>query len=69
MNNIFQKTSAYWAKYSEYEYRQGKNGHLYIEPTPTAKPSVYDPLVNAEAMVLDALNVGRLAMKESGGKP
>lgn len=68
MNNIFQKTSAYWAKYSEYEYRRGEDGNLYIMPAPTAKPSVYDPLISAEAMVVDALNVGRLAMKDVGEK-
>ena len=66
MNNIFQKTSSYWAKYSEYEYRQGKDGILYLTPTPTAKPSVYDPLKDSSTMVLDALNVGMLAMKRAG---
>ena len=66
MNNIFQKTSSYWARYSEYEYRRGGDGHLYITPAPTAKPSIYNPLANAEAMVVDALNVGRLAMKRDG---
>lgn len=69
MNNIFQKTSAHWAKYSEYEYRQGEDGNLYIMPAPTAKPSVYDPLADAETMVVDALNVGRLAMKRESVKP
>lgn len=64
MNNLFQKTSAYWAKYSEYEYRRGEDGLLYLMPSPTAVPSVYDPLANAEALVLDAVNVGRLAMKQ-----
>jgi len=66
VNNIFQKTSAYWAKYSEYEYRQGEGGILYIMPAPTAKPSVYDPLKDAETMVVDAINVGRLAMRDGG---
>ena len=37
-------------------------------PTSDAKPSVYDPLENAEAMVIDALNVGRLAMKQVSEK-
>ena len=54
--------------YSEYEYRRGEGGNLYIVPTPDAKPSVYDPLENAEAMVIDALNVGRLTMKQVGNK-
>ena len=68
MNNIFQKTSAFWARYSEYEYRRGEDGQLYITPTQSAKPSVYDPLVNAKAMAVDALNVGRLSMKLAGEK-
>jgi hypothetical protein len=68
MNSIFQKTSAFWAKYSAYEYRKDEDGMLYITPEPTAKPSVYDPLENAEAMVLDALNVGRLVMRNIGIK-
>jgi len=65
MNIIFQKTSSFWAKYNEYEYRQGKDGNLYLTATPTAKPSVYDPLKDSETMVIDALNVGMLAMKRA----
>lgn len=63
MNKLFQKTNAYWAKYSEYEYRQGEDGNLYLMPKPMAVPSVYDPMKEAETLVVDALNVGRLAMK------
>lgn len=65
MKNIFQKVRSYWAKYSEYEYKQSKDGVLYIAPTQTAKSSVYDPLKEAETMVIDALHVGRLAMKRN----
>ena len=50
-------------RYSEYEYNQGDDGHLYLTPTPTVKPAVYDPMKEADALVVDALNVGRLAMK------
>jgi len=64
MNNLFQKTNAYWAKYSDYEYRQGENDNLYIVPTEVALPSVYDPMKEVEAIVVDAINVGRLAMKQ-----
>jgi len=32
MNILFQKTNAYWARYSEYEYRQGEDAHLYLMP-------------------------------------
>jgi len=64
MNSLFEKTNAYWARYSDYEYRQGKDGILYIMPTETALPSVYDPMKEVESLVVDAINVGRLAMKQ-----
>jgi len=69
MNNIFTKTNAYWAKYSEYEYRRSEDGALCLTPTSTAKPSVYDPMKDPETLVVDALNVGRLAMKRGDDKP
>ena len=68
MNILFQKTNAHWVKYSEYEYRRGEDDHLYLMPAPKAKPSVYDPMKDAEALVVDALNVGRLAMRQGGEK-
>ncbi|MCL1883478.1 MAG: hypothetical protein FWF81_06990 [Defluviitaleaceae bacterium] len=64
MNNLFQKTNAYWAKYSDYEYQQDKDDNLYIMPTETALPSVYDPMKEVEILVVDAINVGRMAMKQ-----
>ena len=67
MNNLFQKTNAYWARYSNYEYRKGDDGTLYIMPTGAALPSVYDPMKEVEALVVDAINVGRLAMKCGSG--
>ena len=30
MDNIFQVTSSYWAKYSGYEYRKGNDDILYL---------------------------------------
>jgi len=65
MNKIFEATSSYWAKYSEYEYRKGNDDILYLTPTPKAKPTVYDPLKDGEVLVLDALNVGMLTMKRA----
>ena len=56
MNNLFKQVSSNWVKYSEYEFRD--NGEfLYITPTPNAKPIIYNPLKNADEMVVDALNV------------
>ena len=68
MNILFQKTNACWAKYSEYEYKKGEDGNLYIMPAPKATPTTYDPLEDAETLVIDALNVGRLAMKRGSEK-
>lgn len=64
MNSLFQKTSSHWVKYSEYVCRE-KDGVLYVMPAPKAKPVIIDPLEDAEAMVLDALNVGMLQMNRS----
>lgn len=66
MNNLFQKTSYTWVKYSEYDYRHGEDGALYLTPAPKAKPSLYDPLKEADTMVLDMLNVGMLCMNRAG---
>jgi hypothetical protein len=37
-----------------------------VTPAAKAKPEVYDPLKDADAMVTDALNVGLLMMKRAG---
>jgi hypothetical protein len=68
MDTLFKKTNAYWVKYSEYEYRCDDGGNFYIMPESTAKPSVYDPIKDPEPLVVDALNIGRLAMKQDIGK-
>ena len=62
MKNLFEHTSSTWVRYSSYEYR--KSGSiLYITPTAGSSPILYDPLENYEALVLDALNLGRLASR------
>ncbi|HCA30989.1 MAG TPA: hypothetical protein DEP23_16250 [Ruminococcaceae bacterium] len=68
MNNLFQKASSCWVKYSEYEIKKAADGTKYVKPTPNAKPSIYDPLKDAETLVLDALNVGLLLMGRKGDK-
>jgi len=67
MNQLFKKTNAYWVKYNAYVYKQGKDGNLYIMPAEEALPTVYDPM-KEETLVVEALNVGRLAMKRGEGK-
>lgn len=68
MNHLFQKTSSHWVKYSEYELKKAGDGKAYVTPAPKAKPAVYDPLKDAGAMVVDALNVGLLQMNRAGKK-
>ena len=62
MKNIFEHSSSHWVKYDGYEIRPAADGVLYITPNDNAEPRVYDPLINAKAMVIDALNVGLLCM-------
>ena len=65
MDNLFQKTSSHWVKYSEYELREN-DGIVYLKPAPKAKPVVYDPLKESGNMVIDTLNVGMLQMNRAG---
>ena len=58
MNNLFQGASSSWVKYSGYEIKVAADGTRYVKPAPQAKPTVFNPLKNAEAVVVDALNVG-----------
>lgn len=68
MINLFQKASSHWVKYSEYEIRKAADGTEHITPAPKAKPAVYDPLKDADTIVLDALNVGMLQMNRAGAE-
>jgi hypothetical protein len=68
MKNLFSRASSHWVKYSEYELKQADNGKRYITPAPKAKPTVYDPLKDAEALVVDALNIGMLLMGRKSEK-
>jgi len=52
-------------RYSEYVLKEAADGQRYVTPTPKAKPAVYDPLKDAETLVVDALNVGMLCMNRS----
>ena len=63
--DLFGKASSRWIKYSEYEAKQDNNGEWYVVPTPTAIPAVYDPIENAEQMVVDALNIGLKCMSSA----
>ena len=65
--NLFERTSSNWVRYSEYEWKEAENGKLYLTPTKTAHPSIYDPLSEYQRIVLDAINIGR--MESQGNTP
>ena len=64
MTNLFANSSSNWVKYDKYEWKKADNGTLYITPTQDAKPSLYNPVKKYQDMVLAAINIGTLAMKE-----
>jgi len=63
MKNL--KANFYRTLYSEYEFKTAKNRRTYLIPTPTAEPSLINPLEDVKTLVLDALNVGMLQIKEA----
>ncbi len=62
MKNLFQRASSPWVRYSRYECMEAGDSNLYVAPAKDAKPEIYDPLKDAERMVLDALNIGAIQM-------
>ncbi|MBQ8622554.1 MAG: hypothetical protein IJ422_09635 [Oscillospiraceae bacterium] len=65
MKNLFEHTSAYWAKYAAYEWRKAPDGKEYLLPTADAKSTVYNAMPLADQLVLDAVNIGLLVMHKS----
>ena len=64
MKNLFERTSSNWVRYSEYEWKETEDGTLYLTPTKTAQPSIYDPLSEYQRIVLDAINIGRMELQK-----
>ena len=64
MNTLFERTSSSWVRYSSYEWKKAEDGKLYLTPTRDAQPGIYDPLRDAQQLVLDALNIGRMCMSK-----
>ena len=60
MKQLFERVSSYWVRYDKYEIRTDSKGVKYITAAPDARPTIIDPLEDAQTMVLEALNVGRL---------
>lgn len=65
MSNLFQKTSSSWVRYDKYEWKEDKEGTLYITPSPDAKVTLYNPLKDSEQMVLKAVNLGLMCMDKN----
>ena len=60
MKQLFERTSSCWVRYDRYVIRKDAKGAKYISAAPDARPQIIDPLEDAQTMVLDALNAGRL---------
>ena len=60
----FEHSNSTWVRYSEYEWKQAVDGKLYLTACSNAQPTIYDPLKEYQQLVLDALYIGRLGMKQ-----
>ena len=52
MTNLFEHTSAHWAKYSDYAWQQADDENMYLLPTADAVPTVYDTIHTANPFQL-----------------
>ena len=62
MRDMFGQATARWVRYNDYSCVKDKYGELYVVPTMKSKSIIYDPLENAEDMVINALNIGLWCM-------
>ena len=60
MKRLFERTSSCWVRYDKYVIRTDAKGTKYVTAAEGARPQIIDPLEDAQTMVLDALNAGRL---------
>ena len=65
MKSLFEHTSASWVHYSDYEWKETKDHQLYLLPTKDAVPSPYDPMKEAESIVLEAMDIGMMLFRKS----
>lgn len=61
---MFEHSNSTCVRYSKYEWKQIENGKLYLTACADAQPTIYDPLKEYQQLVLDALYIGRLCMKQ-----
>ncbi len=64
MKNIFEHSSASWVRYSAYEWKTTAEGHEYLLPTAEAEPRPYDPMKQADQLVLDAAEIGLMLLRK-----
>ena len=57
---LFEHTSAGWAKYSDYEWRTAADGQEYLMPAAKAEADVYNPMAQADELIVEAVNIGLL---------
>ena len=60
MMQLIERVRSYWVRFDKYEIRKDAKGTKYVTATADARPDIFDPLEDAQTMVLEALNVGRL---------
>ena len=57
LRDWFDRQGADWATFGEYIIIRS-SGKKYVTPAINAKVTAYDPLKNAEQIIVDALNIG-----------
>lgn len=60
MKKLFKEFGSTWVRFSEYEWKATADGTLFLKPTKTAQPSIYNPIDQYEQIVLDAIAIGRM---------
>ena len=54
---MFEHSNSTWVRYSEYEWKQGKNGKQYLTACADAQPTIYDPLKEYQQLVLSLIHI------------
>lgn len=64
INELFKMTRSTWVRYSEYVWKETPEGRLYLTAADDAMPKITDPMKDFDHIVVDAVNIGRLCMRE-----
>ena len=64
MNRFLEHTTSNWIHYDQYEWLDTPDGQRYLLPTPGAKPGAYDPIKEAENLVLSAMDIGLMLFRQ-----